>query len=120
MGYAMDNHLILEFDTQVKAQTCLNIINQLAAIYWENQGYTVIDTANGKAVVGKNALTGEDEPSALTTTWDIVKQSPDNNYYISDPAQNQNYALWLERATALGYVFDGVQREIPAKWLESK
>lgn len=117
MGYHMDKHIILEFETETKAQTCLGIINQLAAAYWQSQGYTVIDGQ----LIGKNAATGEDMPdSAKTITWDVVQLSPDNTYYFSDPAQNPNFSLWLERATALGYVFDGVQKEIPAAWLESK
>ncbi len=117
MGYHMDKHIILEFDKEQKAQTCLSVINQLAAAYWESQGYTVLDTPEGKALVGKNAATGQDMPdSEKTITWDEIRLSPDNTYYFLDPAASVNYSLWLKRATALGYVFDGVQREMPSEW----
>lgn len=113
----MDRHIILEFDTEAKAQTCLAVINQLAAAYWVSQGYTVLDTPEGKALVGKNAATGQDMPdSEKTITWDTVKVSPVNTYYFSDPAQNENFSLWVERAAAVGYKFDGVQKEFPAEW----
>lgn len=111
----MDKYLILEFDTSSKAQTCLAVINQLAAAYWQSQGYAVI---NGQ-LIGKNAATGEDMPdSAKTITWDEIKTSPDNTYYFSDPAVNPKFSLWQERAAAMGYVFDGVQKEIPSEWVQ--
>lgn len=114
----MDRHLILEFDTLIKAQTCLAVINQLAAAYWVSQGYTVLDTPEGKVLVGKNAATGEDMPdSEKTITWDTVKVSPVNTYYFTDPAQNEKFSLWKERSADLGYVFDGVQKEFPAEWV---
>lgn len=110
----MDRHLILEFDTLIKAQTCLAVITQLAAAYWQSQGYTVIDGQ----LIGKNAATGQDMPdSEKTITWDVVQLSPDNTYYFSDPAANVNYSLWMERATAMGYVFDGVQKTMPTEWI---
>lgn len=117
----MDRHIILEFDTEQKAQTCLSVINQLAAAYWVSKGYTILDTPEGKALVGKNAATGQDMPdSAKTITWDTVKLSPDKTYYFSDPAQNENFSLWVERATAVGYKFDGVQKEFPLDWMEKQ
>ena len=120
MGYHMDKHIILEFDTEQKAQTCLSVINQLAAAYWVSQGYTILDTPEGKALVGKNAATGEDmKDSEKTITWDTVKLSPDKTYYFSDPAQKENFSLWMERAASMGYVFDGVQREFPAEWVNA-
>lgn len=116
----MDKHIILEFDTIQKAQTCLAVINQLAISYWESRGYTVLDTPDGKALVGKNAATGEDMPeSAKTTAWDEIKTSPDGTYYFSDPAQNEQFSLWIENASSVGYIFDGVQRECPVEWLNT-
>jgi hypothetical protein len=109
----MDKSLILEFDTEHQAQICLAVINQLAAAYWVEQGYTVIETPEGNALVGKNALTGEDMPdSAKTITWDVVKVSPTNKYYIVDPAIRPEFSLWQERAEKAGYVFDGIKKEV--------
>jgi len=68
MGYHMEQYLILK-GTLPQVQHDLFIINQIAAAWWAAQGYTVIDTPQGKAVVGKNAATGEDNLDALTTTW---------------------------------------------------
>ena len=108
----MDKHIILEFDTIQKAQTCLAVINQLAAVYWVSQGYTVLDTPEGKALVGKNALTGEDMPdSAMTITWDVVREL-NGSWYITDPATRPEFSLWEERALAAGYKFDGTRQEL--------
>lgn len=114
----MDKHLILEFDTYPKAATCLYVINQLAAAYWTEQGFTVLDTPEGKALVGKNALTGEDMPdSARTITWDEVKTSPDGRFYFTDPAMKEQFSAWQQRASQAGYVFDGVVMEFPQEWI---
>lgn len=118
MGSNMVGNVILEFDTLQKAQTCLYIINQLAAAYWASEGYTVLDTPKGKALVGKNAATGEDMPdSAKTITWDVVQVSPNKTYYFNDPAQREQFSKWEERALEMGYVFDGVRKEFPIAWL---
>jgi hypothetical protein len=86
----------------------LFLVNEVAAMWWASQGYTVIQTQTGKAVVGKNSLTGEDNPQGLTTTWDIPKpvnftydeqtgeQIPDEGteWYIVDPASDARFVDW--------------------------
>ena len=114
MGNTLDNYIILEFASEKSAQKCLYVINQLAAAYWASEGYTVLDTPQGKALVSKNAATGEDMPnSVLTTTWDVVQVSPNKTYYFNDPAQREQFSKWEERALEVGYVFDGVRKEFP-------
>ena len=88
----MDDHLILEFDTLQEAQACLGAINALAAVWWQTQGYTVID---GK-LIGKNALTGEDEPnSQVTTTWAEILENGEK-YYFYSPSNNPRFPNWKE------------------------
>jgi len=118
VGNTLDNYIILEFASEKSAQKCLYVINQLAAAYWASEGYTVLDTPQGKALVSKNAATGEDMPnSVLTTTWDVVQVSPNKTYYFNDPAQREQFSKWEERALEVGYVFDGVRKEFPIAWL---
>ena len=113
MGYLMDKYLI---GTLPDVQHDLYIINEVAAMWWASQGYTVIQTPQGKAVVGKNAQTGEDNPEGVTTTWDIPKpvnftydeqtgeQIPDagTEWYIADPASDARFVDWRD------YVPEGV------------
>lgn len=96
--------------TQAQVQHDLYIINQIAAGWWASQGYTVIDTPQGKAVVGKNAATGEDNPDALTTTWaepmpvdftvdeETGETIPTEGtlWYITSPTSDTRFALWRD------------------------
>lgn len=107
---------ILEFDTEVKAQACNNAIRQVMANKRQDQGYTVIQTQDGPAVIGKNG-NGVDVETALTLQWDEVKQSPANTYYIMDPSSMSDMADWQDRAAELSYVFDGTAKELPQEWM---
>jgi hypothetical protein len=124
------SNLILEFDTQQEAQACLNAINALAAQWWQQQGYSVIDDAespSGKRVVGKNAATREDDADqGGTTTWDIVKESPDGTFYFSslsnkvefyDPENDIDWKIALE---GMGFTAIGTEKTMPEEWLESE
>ena len=42
VGDIMDEYLVLEFPTEADAQACLDAINDMAATYWAEQGYTVV------------------------------------------------------------------------------
>lgn len=107
----MDGHLIIEFATKEQADFCVTVINQLAAAYWQAQGYTVVDGQ----LVGKNAATGEDMPDAAkTSTWDIPKQSPDGTWYITSPAVDTHFAAWRDRLPE-GVVFP-VDKQLPTEW----
>ena len=102
----------------------LYIINEVAALWWASQGYTVIQTPQGKAVVGKNQATGEDTAEALTTSWDIprpliftigedgeVIPDKETEWCIADPASNKRFADWRQ------YVPDGVTLKTRAEIL---
>ncbi len=115
MGYNMDGNLILEFQTKSQAEMGLAVINAIAAAWWQSQGYTVINNQ----LIGKNAATGEDMPEAARTiTWDTVKQSPDNTWYISSPASNPNFVNWRD------HIPQGVQmpadKVFPAEWIPNQ
>lgn len=87
----------------------LAIINEIAAAWWAAAGYTVVETDEGKkAVVGKNAATGEDNISALTMTW-AVPQAVDFTideetgatipgegtlWFIPSPSSDPRFRLW--------------------------
>lgn len=79
--------------TLEQVQHDLEVINAIAAAWWAAQGYTVIDTPSGKAVVGKNAETGEDNPDALTTTWDEPTEG-DGFWYITSPSSDARFSDW--------------------------
>lgn len=110
----MDKYIILEFPSMAQAELALSVFNGVAAQYWMQSGYTVIDTTKGKAVVGKNSLTGEDNPEALTTAWDALKESPDGTWYFTSPTPDQRFKNWRD------YMPEGVhlgeEREMPENW----
>lgn len=84
---------ILEFNTQEEADTALAIINQVAAGWWSQQGFTI---ENGE-LVGKNAKTGKDQPEkARTTTWDTVKESPDGTFYFTTLTDDPRFVDWRD------------------------
>ena len=88
----------------------LAIINEIAAAWWAAEGYTVIETGEGKTVVGKNAATGEDNASALTTTWavpQVVDFTIDEEtgaripgegtlWFIPSPSSDPRFHLWRD------------------------
>ncbi len=102
----MDRPLILK-GTVEQVQIDLDIINQIAAAWWAAQGYTVIDTPEGKAVVGKNAATGEDNDKALTTTWAIPQpldpENEDGEWFIPSPSTDPRFVNWRD------YIPQGVE-----------
>lgn len=103
--------MILEFGTQEAAQACLSALNQVAAAWWIEQGYTVKQTENGSVLIGKNAATGEDNPQGVTTTWDEVKESPVGTFYFASPAER--YPTWREFMPDIDL---GVKKEMPEDW----
>jgi hypothetical protein len=108
----MEQFIILNFPSKAQAEYCLWRINQMAATYWVEQGYTVI---NGE-LIGRNALTGEDMPdSARTISWDTVKQSPDKTFYFSSLSNDPRFAKGMEQLPAdlLGFT----EMEFPAAWV---
>ena len=111
----MDEHLILEFPTELEANQGLYIINLIAEAYWQSQGYTVI---NGQ-LIGKNALTGEDMPdSAKTITWDTVKHSPDNTFYFASPSVDERFSAWRDRLPE-GVVMPD-DKTFPVEWIPTE
>lgn len=113
----MDGHLILEFDTENEASACLAAINNLAATWWAEQGYTVIDNNGNKEVIGR--VNGVDAPDkARTTTWDIVKLSPDDTYYISSPSNKSEYEVWEDKLHEAGFMGTGDEKPYPEDWEE--
>lgn len=107
---------IIEFNDEISANSALSTFNEVAIQYWSDQGYAIIETESGKAVVGKNALTGEDNLSALTLTWDELKESPDGTFYFTSPTPDPRFKDWRD------YMPDGVdlgaEREMPEEWIE--
>lgn len=107
--------MILEFEMQKVAQDCLDAINQVAVSWWISQGYTVEQTENGPILIGKNAATGQDNPKGVTTTWDYVRESPDNTFYFSSPSEQ--YPTWRD---FMPDVSMGVEKEMPEGWIISE
>lgn len=101
MGGNMDGHIILA-GTLEDVSHDLFLINEIAANWWASKGYTILQTANGKAVVGKNFNTGEDIPDALTTSWDTPQQAEDGAWFITDPATDARFIDWRD------YIPEGV------------
>jgi len=113
MGDHMDNYLILEFLTKLQAETCLTAINDMAAAYWLDLGYTVV---NGQ-LIGKNAATGEDMPdSAKTITWDVVKTSPDGTFYFASLRNDDKFKAGADRLPP--EIFGFVERPFPQEWVD--
>lgn len=102
--------MILEFTTQAEAQACLDAINTMAIQYWTDQGYTV---ENGE-LISKNAATGEDEPhKQRTTTWAVIKESPDGTFYFKS-LTGTPYAAGMEQLTGFSFT----EKEFPQEWVE--
>lgn len=93
MGHYMDGHnMILEFATRPEAEFALQVINQIAAAWWQAQGYTVIDGQ----LVGKNAATGEDMPDACRTlSWAEIEEG-DGTYFFPSPSSDPRFVDWRD------------------------
>lgn len=104
----MDESLIVEFSSVTDAQTSLDSINAQILQLLQGDGYTVIDNA----VIGKNAATGQDDPTAVkTSTWAIIQQSPDNTFYFSSPHND----LRFENVT----IINGVEKTLLLAWQQT-
>lgn len=100
MGYHMDGYLALEFDTNEQAHAALNVINSIAAAWWSSQGYSV---DNGE-LIGRNAASGKDEPSAArTVTWAAIEKRNDKFYIysLSNDTRFQNWRDFLPEGVEL-------------------
>lgn len=108
--------MILEFDTQEKADACLKAINALAAQWWQSQGYTVEDGQ----LIGKNAKTGENAPNATRTiTWDTVRESPDGTFYFASPSTKPQFKNWKQALSDFGFAGStGTEKALPARWTD--
>lgn len=107
----MDGYLIIEFKTRTQAETALAVINQVAAAWWQSQGYTVI---NGE-LVPKNSDGTDNLTAQRTTTWDEVKKSPVGTFYISSLVNDPRFVDWRD------YLPQGVSmpadKNFPATWI---
>ncbi len=88
--------MIYRTGTQQQAAHDLAIVNLVAADYWNAQGYAVIDIPDGKAVIGKNAGTGDDNPAGLTTTWAVIEELPDGRFGFVDPVNDARFRRWKD------------------------
>lgn len=108
----MDEYLIFEFTDKIEAQNCLLAINEMAADYWQTQGYIVIDGASAKELVGKKD--GLDAPdSTRTITWDSIKQSPYDTYYYSSLSNDPRFSAGTAQ---LKNLFSFTEKALPAEW----
>lgn len=106
--------LILEFSLDVEAQACLDAINDIAANYWEMNGYTVLTIEGSRQLVGKNAATGHDQPdSARTLTWDIIRESLDGTFYFSSLNNDPRFYRGMEQLAA----YDFIEKQMPSHWI---
>lgn len=109
--------LILEFTTRAAADTVLSAINAVAAAWWAEHGYTVVDESGQKELIGRNAATGADRPTAArTTTWATVEQSPDGTWYFPSLSKDARFENWRDRMPPGEDL--GTERERPAAWFE--
>ncbi len=111
----MDESVILEFDKKESCGKCLAAIDQVAAYHFASLGYTVKLTNHGTIVIGKNSLTGEDNPEGVTNTWDVIKESPDKTWYIVSPSQDKRYQDW-KKFMPEGLDL-GTEKEFPKEWI---
>lgn len=113
--------IILEFQTKSEAERCLAFINQLAINYWQDLGFTV---TNNK-LIGKNLATGENEPNKATTkSWSIIKESPDNTFYIDSLTGTKFEYKYINDVPVKvvdllaqeGFTF--IEKDFPQEWIE--
>ncbi len=113
--------MILEFNTKQDALSVLTLINNIAAGWWQSQGYTVYQENGQNVLVGKNAKTGNDEPDKATTlTWATIEESPEGTFYFSDPASNPNFENWKDHVPENVTLPDYVAKKAPQEWFEDE
>lgn len=99
--------MMILIGTKEDVENDLSIINEVAAAWWGQQGYTIIQDSHGKCVVGKNAQTGEDNINAITRTWDLARPiiftiddtgevipEQETEWFIIDPASDPRFVDW--------------------------
>lgn len=106
--------LVYEFETREEAERCLTAVNYLAMNFLPQLGYLVIDEENapiGKAIVNKNAATGESEHNKQhTTSWSVIEEK-DGKYYFASLGQNPKFAAGTEQLLGMGFKF--VEKDYP-------
>lgn len=107
----MDQPLILEFTTRQQADDCLIAVNQIAAGFWESQGYTVIE---GR-LIGKNVATGMDDLNAAQTiTWDTVKESVTGTFYFQSLRSDPRFVDGMSQIPQ--EIFGYTEKTLPIDW----
>jgi len=101
---------ILEFTTRANAQSSLATINAMAAMWWQSQGFTVIDNQ----LVGR--INGIDAPeSTRTISWAVEVESPDGTWYFSSLSNDPRFPDWKETYEE----FEGItyiEKDMPDNW----
>ena len=105
--------LILEFETEDEAQSCLKFIDEvLAPPYWESLSYIVQDNK----LIGKNAKTHQDAfDKTKTTTWALIIKSPVNTYYFQS-LTGTPFENGMQSLKDAGFSF--VEKELPSAWFD--
>lgn len=90
----------LVYPTQAEAQAAVDAIDARARVLFRAAGYAI--DAQG-AVIGKRD--GADDPSGVTTTWDISRQRADGAWIVAHPeARAANDAEVRPGVTRADYV----------------
>lgn len=110
----MDSILILSFASKPEAEAALSIINEMARQLAAGFGYHIDE--NG-SIVGKNAASGADVPTAVTTTWDVPQRSPLDTWYFVSPVIDPRFANW--RASLPEGVVMPEDQPLPPEWAEN-
>lgn len=84
------------FTTQAQASAALALVEDEIRSVAAEKGFTV--TPDGK-VIGKNAATGEDVPTAVTERWSEVIQFADGTWGF--PSLRQGFPTTWERIEAV-------------------
>jgi hypothetical protein len=102
--------------TPEQIEADLAAINALAANYWQEQGYTVLDTPDGKALIGR--VNGQDAPhNLMTLSWDTPKEAPDGTWWITSLSNDTRFTNGYARLADSGYVLQCDERDYPAEWI---
>lgn len=105
---------VYEFTTRQAAEQCLAAINGMAAQFWTENNFTVVDESGTKQLVGKK--NGVDNPSAArTVTWAVVKESPDNTFYFASLSNKPEFVNGTQQLIDAGFVF--TEKDFPAEWI---
>ena len=90
-------------------------IDQLAAIWWQEKGYRVVEDSGKSALISKiNGIDAPDLP--LTTTWAKPVLAPDGTWYATSPSVNPQWVDWKERLVEIGYTLQTQEIEMPEMW----